>query len=68
MINLKDLRVKNGLTQDKLCENLRETGFYINRTTYSKYETGSRSVPVEALVAFAKYYRTTTDFILGLND
>ena len=66
MINLKILRIENGLTQDKLCENLREKGFYINRTTYSKYETGSRSVPVEALIAFAKYYGTTTDHILGL--
>ena len=68
MTNLKKLRIENGLTQEELCEKLSKTGFYLDRTTFSKYETGSRSIPVEALIAFASFFETTTDYILGLCD
>lgn len=41
MINLKSLREKKGLTQNQLCEKMKQQGYYINRSTYSKYETGA---------------------------
>lgn len=65
---LKNLRKKNSLSQKKLCDELKRFGYLLDRSTYSKYETGDRHMPCDCLVALAKYYRTTTDYILGLSD
>ena len=67
-INLKKLREKRGLTQEALCCKLNELGFFISRSTYSKYETGDRNISNEALIIFAKFFNTTTDYILGLTS
>ena len=64
--NLRNLRDKNGLTQQKLCNNLAKTGYFLDRSTYAKYETGDRSMPVEFLVALSSYYGTSVDYILKL--
>lgn len=66
MGNLKKLRNERGLTQKQLCKELQKHGLFIDRTTYSKYETGSRSIPCEVLIKFAKFYGATCDYILGL--
>ena len=34
----------------------------------SRYEKGIHDLPLWTLVALAKYYRTSTDYILGLSD
>ena len=44
MINLKPLREKKGLTRNQLCEKMKQQGYYINRSTYSKYETGANEI------------------------
>ena len=36
--------------------------------TYRNYELGIRTLPLEVLVAIAKYYKTSTDYVLGLTD
>ncbi len=64
MNNLKNLRLKKGLTQEKLCQKLKESGCFITRSAYSRYESGSRNIPCEFLIMFAKFYETTTDDIL----
>ncbi|MBQ2972869.1 MAG: helix-turn-helix transcriptional regulator [Clostridia bacterium] len=64
--NLKKIRLEKGLTQEKLCCELRKQGYYIDRTTYSKYETGSRSMSCEALIEFACFFGTSCDYILGI--
>lgn len=66
--NLRNLRKKNSLSQKKLCDDLKLCGYVLDRTTYSKYETGNRHIPNEFLIAVAQYYSTTTDYILGLTD
>lgn len=60
---LRELREDNDYTQQKIADML-----YINRRTYSAYETGVNNLPVEILVKLAKIYNTSTDYILGLTD
>ena len=60
---LRDLREDNDLTQSQVAEYL-----HIKQNTYSQYENGIRQIPIECLVALAKLYKTSTDYILGLTD
>ncbi len=66
--NLQILRKEHGLTQGRICEILQGLGFEIERSTYSKYETGKRKLQCEVLIALADYYNVTTDYILGLDN
>ncbi len=36
----------------------------ISRESLSHYETGRDNIPNDLLIRFAKYYNTTTDYIL----
>lgn len=38
----------------------------MSQTGYSKYETGENDIPTDILIALARYYPTSTDYILGL--
>ena len=38
------------------------------RQVYRRYEKGKYELPVWALIKLAKYYHTSTDYILGLTD
>ena len=62
-MRIKDLREDNDITQRELAEFL-----HIKQNTYSQYENGQRQLPIEILIALAKYYGTSTDYILGLTD
>ena len=62
-MRIKDLREDNDLTQREVAEYL-----HIRQNTYSQYETGHRQVSIEVLIALAKFYKTSTDYILGLTD
>ncbi len=68
MKRLKNLRLENGLTQQKLCEKLMKMSCCIDRTAYSKYENGIRKLPCDILIKLAELYGTSTDYILGLSD
>ncbi len=56
------------MTQKMLCKEMEKQGYPIDRTTLSKYETGSHTFPCEFLVELAKFFGTTTDYILSLTD
>ena len=60
---LRDLREDNDLTQAQIAELLN-----IQQTVYSRYERGAQNIPLEHLIFLAKYYKTTTDYILDLSD
>ncbi|MDL2288996.1 helix-turn-helix domain-containing protein [Oscillospiraceae bacterium OttesenSCG-928-F05] len=60
---LRDLRDDKDWTQSVVAEKL-----YINRRTYSSYETGIRSIPPETLIKLSEIYGTSVDYILGLID
>ena len=38
------------------------------REVYRRYERGVHEIPVWAVIKLAKYYQTSTDYILGLTD
>ena len=60
---LEDLRVDADQTQTAIAEVLN-----CKREVYRRYEKGINELPVWALIALAGYYRTSTDYILGLTD
>lgn len=62
-MKLKDIREDRDLTQRELAEYL-----HIRQNTYSQYENGQRSLPVDILVKLAEFFETSTDYILGLTD
>lgn len=60
---IRELREDRDLYQKDLAEYL-----HCSQVAYSRYELGTRDIPTEVLIALAKYYHTTTDYILGLTD
>ena len=62
-MRIKDLREDNDITQKEIAEYL-----HIKQNTYSQYENGQRQLPIDALIALAKFYNTSTDYILGLTN
>lgn len=62
-MRLKDMREDRDLTQKQLAQYL-----HISQNTYSQYENGVRAMPIEVLIRLARYFHTSTDFILGLTD
>ncbi len=60
---IQDLRNDADLSQKQLSEIL-----HISQRSYSHYETGSRSIPIEMLVRLANYYDTTIDYLVGRTD
>lgn len=62
-MRIKDLREDNDFTQQQIAEYL-----HIKQNTYSQYETGHRQIPVDALVALARLYKTSTDYLLGITN
>ena len=48
---IQDLRTDADLSQRELSEIL-----HISQRSYSHYETGSRSIPIEMLIRLANYY------------
>ena len=60
---LKDLREDRDLKQVNIAEILK-----ITRQQYSLYELGKRDIPAEYIKILAKFYNTSTDYILELTD
>ena len=61
-MRLRDLREDNDYTQEQIAKYLN-----VKQSTYSQYENGQRQIPIELLIELAKYYGTSTDYILELN-
>ncbi len=62
-MRIRELREDNDLTQKEVADYL-----HIRQNTYSQYETGARELPLNCLIALAKFYNTSTDYILGITD
>ena len=60
---LRDLREDKDLNQTQIANILG-----MSQTGYSKYETGENDIPTEVLIKLAKFYKTSTDYILGLTN
>ena len=65
--NLRDLRIKNSLSQEKLCAELQRRGCDIARSAYAKYEAGELNVKVSVILALKEIYNCQfDDFFAGL--
>ncbi len=60
---LRDLREDKDLAQKEVAAHLG-----IDQRVYSNYETGKREIPVHLVIKLAKFYNTSTDYILELRD
>ena len=60
---LKDLREDFDKKQYEIAKLLN-----ITRQHYSLYELGKRDIPVEYIKKLAKYYNTSSDYILEITD
>ena len=60
---LKSLRLEDSRLQSEVAKYLN-----ISRQYYSEYELGKRKMPADVIIKLAKYYHTTTDYVLGLDD
>lgn len=60
---IRNLREDKDLTQKQI-------GIILNmsQTGYNQYETGKNDIPTRVLIELAKFYNTSTDYILGLTD
>ncbi len=60
---IEELRTDADLRQKDVADYLN-----MHLTVYRRYEKGEREIPVWAVIKLAEYYKTTTDYILGLSD
>lgn len=60
-LRIRDLREDADLPQETLAELLN-----VSQSTYSRYERGVLDIPCESLVTLARFYKTSTDYLLGL--
>ena len=63
MNRLRDLREDADLNQTQVAKFLG-----MSQTGYSKYETEENDIPTQVLIKLAKFYHTSTDYIVGVSD
>ena len=74
----KDNKAKGGLLMYRRLRDLREDSdlrqhevaavLHCSQQAYANYELGQRDIPTDILIALAQFYKTSTDYILGLTD
>ena len=65
--NLRALRYKHDISQEKLCAELQRRGCDIGRSCYAKYEAGELNVKISVLIELKNIYGCTfDDFFEGL--
>ena len=57
------MREDHDMTQQHVAEYLG-----MKQPQYFRYENGTRDIPSDVLIALAKLYHVSTDYILGLKD
>ena len=60
---IRELREDHDLTQKQVAEYLG-----MKQPQYFRYEQGYRDIPTDLLIALAKFYKVSTDYLLGLID
>ena len=58
--NIRNLREDNDLTQTEIANVL-----HISQHAYSHYENGTREMPISILIAIARYYDVSIDYLVG---
>lgn len=62
-MRIREIREDKDLTQSDIAKILN-----VSQVAYSFYEIGKRQIPIELLIKLAKYYNTSTDYLLELTD
>lgn len=57
---IRDLREDSDIKQKTVAEYLG-----VSQQTYSNYENGHREIPIWVVVKLSKYYKVSTDYLLG---
>ena len=60
---LRDLREDMDLYQNDIADYL-----HCSQVTYSRYELGTREIPLESLNALADFYGVSIDYLMGRTD
>lgn len=60
---IKDLREDSDLSQKKIAEDL-----HMHKTTYARYESGEREIPMNIAILIADYYKVSLDYLVGRSD
>lgn len=60
---IKELRLEKGILQKELAKEIN-----VARNTVTQYEKNLARPSYEVLVAIAKYFNVSTDYLLGLED
>ena len=63
MLKIRSIREDKDLTQKQL-------GTILNCTqqTYARYESGEITIDIYSIMKLAKFYNTSTDYLLGLTN
>lgn len=62
-MNLKDIRLRKGLTQAEVASALG-----ISSVVYSRYETGTRQPSADTIIQLANVFGVTVDYLLGRQE
>jgi len=60
---IKALREDNDLTQAIVAN-----AIHVAQTTYSDYEKGRLRIPIEIIIALAKFYNVDMNYITGISN
>lgn len=60
---IRDLREDADLTQAEIAEII-----HMHKTTYVRYETGEREIPLNIAILLAKHYKVSLDYLAGLGS
>lgn len=60
---IRELREDSDLMQKDIAQLLGTT-----QQVYSRYEKGENEIPVRHIITLAKFYKVSTDYILGLTN
>lgn len=60
---IRDLREDRDLTQTQLANYLS-----VSQRTYSRYENGERSIPIEVFSKLADFHHTSIEYLIGKTD
>ena len=60
---IRDLREDHDKTQKDIAEILGTS-----QTMYARYERGANEMPIHHLLILCRYYKVSSDYLLGLSD
>lgn len=62
-MRIRDIREDNDFTQKEIADYL-----MCDQSLYSKYERGTREIPLILMIKLAEFYSTSIDYLVGLTD